>query len=527
MSSTPRTVTATSMLLKSLLALVFGMALTMSFAPTGAWWFAPYCLAGLFLLLDTGGRAAFGIGACFGLGWFGAGFWWILPALTNFSDAGLVFSFQLTGALMIYMSMFPACAAVLIARCRRTAQPHLTGRLCTSTLIALAFAVSEWARGNLFGGFPMLATGYAHTQGALAGFSPLIGVYGLCFLNAWIAAWIATASWQHRVDQVARLWGETVIAIALVVGSGILLQQIDWSSKTGRTLAISLLQGNLDQADKFFNAGFARAVRTYLQMAASSRGRLTVLPETALPLEWSSMPPEVALAFQKIADARDTTIVIGTVKYDANGGSTRDRLMNSAIALFPAKAQGVNYRYDKHHLVPFAESLPLGTAWIGKRLGLGMNGLTPGRTDQAALRIDDARVGITICFEDLFDTAVANKARDAEVMLNLTNFAWFSGSYAPVQHLQVAQMRALETARWFVQVSNTGMTAVIDEKGIVRQQLPPDQPGILDGRVQLLAGRTPFMVFGNWPLLAAALAAIMVAHGRPLYRVQKLRSPVR
>jgi apolipoprotein N-acyltransferase len=101
-------------------------------------------------------------------------------------------------------------------------------------------------------------------------------------------------------------------------------------------------------------------------------------------------------------------------------------------------------------------------------------------------------------------------------MLNLTNFAWFSGSYAPAQHLQVAQMRALETARWFVQVSNTGMTAIVDAKGIVRQELPQDQAGILDGRVQLLTGRTPFMIFGNWPLLlAASLAAIMAARGAP------------
>jgi apolipoprotein N-acyltransferase len=516
MRAKARAAMAASLLIKSLLAMVFGMALTMSFAPTGAWWFAPYCLTGLFLLLDTGGRVGFGIGACFGLGWFGSGFWWILPALATYSDAGLLFSFQLTGALVIYMSIFPACAAALIARCRRTAQPGLTGRLCTSTLIALAFAVSEWARGNLFGGFPMLATGYAHTQGALTGFAPLIGVYGLCFLNAWIAAWVATAIWQRRVGQVGRLWSETVIGIAIVAVSGIVLQQIDWSSKTGRTLAVSLLQGNLKQDEKFSDAGFARAVQTYLQMAASSGGRLTVLPETALPFEWSAMPPAVALAFQEIADKRDTTIVIGTVKYDSTTGSTRDSLTNSAIALFPAKAQEVSYRYDKHHLVPFAESLPPGTAWIGKRLGLEMNGLTPGRINQTALRTDDTNVGITICFEDLFDTAVAEKARYADVMLNLTNFAWFSGSYAPAQHLQVAQMRALETARWFVQVSNTGMTAIVDAKGIVRQELPQDQAGILDGRVQLLTGRTPFMIFGNWPLLlAASLAAIMAARGAP------------
>jgi apolipoprotein N-acyltransferase len=500
-----------SLLLKCSLGLVFGVALTMAFAPAEAWWFAPYCVAGLMLLVSGRGRSAFAIGGCFGLGWFGAGFWWILPALDSFSDAGMLFSFQLTAALVVYLSLFPACAAVLLARCRQAARPGLRGRLWTATRMALVFAMAEWARGTLFGGFPMLSTGYVHTSGPLAGFAPIVGVAGLGFVNAWIAALLACACWQVRADQGLRLWFETGVSVLLVLACGALLRQIDWSTDTGRTLAVSLLQGNLAQSEKYTDAGFVRAVNIYGRMAASARGQLTVLPETALPLEWSMMPPAVAMGFQNIADKTGSTIVIGSVVHDAGSAGAPGRLMNSAIALHPRRAgpDATPYRYDKQHLVPFAESLPAGSGWIGERLGMAANGLTPGRPGQPPLTVDGARVALTICFEDLFETAIARQASDADVILNLTNFAWFAGSYAPVQHLQVAQMRALENARWFIQVSNTGVTALIDAHGRVQARLPENEPGVLAGRVRLLAGKTPFMVLGNWPLLLAAALCLL------------------
>ena len=504
---------AGSLLLKASLGLVFGVALTMAFAPAEAWWFAPYCVAGLMLLVSGRGRSAFVIGGCFGLGWFGAGFWWILPALDSFSNAGMLFSFQLTAALVVYLSLFPACAAVLLARCRLAASPGLRGRLWTTTRMALVFAMAEWARGTLFGGFPMLSTGYAHTSGPLAGFAPVVGVAGLGFVNAWIAALLACACWQPRAEQSLRLWLETAIPVLLVVASGALLRQVDWSTDTGRTLAVSLLQGNLAQSEKFTDAGFARAVNIYGRMAASAQGQLTVLPETALPLEWSMMPPAVGRAFQDIADTTGSTVVIGTIVHSAGSAGAPDELMNSAIALRPRRT-GMNatpYRYDKQHLVPFAESLPDGSGWIGERLGMAGNGLTPGRPGQPPLMVAGARVALSICFEDLFETALARQASDADVILNLTNFAWFTGSYAPVQHLQVAQMRALENARWFIQVSNTGVTALIDAHGHVQARLPENEPGVLAGRVRLLTGKTPFMVLGNWPLLLAAALCLLWA----------------
>lgn len=492
------------------LALVFGMALTMSFAPARAWWFAPYCVAGFLYLLDARWRGALAIGSCFGLGWFGAGFWWIMPALDSYSDGGALFSVQMTVALVVYMSLFPACAAVLIARCRRAARSTWRERLWAALRIALIFAVAEWARGNLFGGFPMLATGYAHTGGPLAGFAPLVGVHGMCFVNAFVAALLTDAF--APVPQCAnRLrWVGSAALLALVLSTGAMLKRVEWATGGERTLSISMLQGNIAQGVKFSDAGFVRAATTYLDMAAMTQGQLIVLPETALPFEWSSMPPGVAAAFQQVANHRDATIVVGAIVHRAAVHGGREGLTNSAVALAPQTARAASwYRYDKQHLVPFAESLPWGAGWIGRRLGTLSSGLLPGAAQQAPLVVDGERIAMTICFESLFDTAVAGKASDAGMILNLTNFAWSAGSYAPDQHLQVAQMRAMETARWVAQASNTGMTALIGPDGTIRQQLPPDLTGVLEGEVRLLSGKTPFMVLGNSPLLIGAALACL------------------
>jgi len=498
-----------SLSVRCLLALVFGAALTMSFAPARAWWFAPYCVAGFLLLIPPRAGAAWLIGAAFGLGWFGAGFWWILPALARFSDAGMLFSFQLTALLVLYLSLFPATtAAVLAVMQRLMVRRHAALRWL---VVAAVFSMFEWARGNLFGGFPMLSSGYAHTSGPLAGFAPVIGVYGIGYLNTLIAAMLADyCSSIHLPHGRSLRWG-VPLALALLAATGLLLTEVRWTEPTGQLLSVRLLQGNLAQAEKYTDVGFIDATNIYARLASSSSAQLTVLPETALPLEWFSMPQEVAQHWQQVATAQRTMMVIGAVVHERIG-MTRDVLTNSAVIIRPDQsATTIDHmqRYDKRHLVPFAEALPPGTAWIGERLGLTFGELSPGSAAQSALEVGGGRIAMTICFEDLFDTEIAQHARDSGALLNLTNFAWFPDSFAPVQHLQIAQMRALETGRWFAQVANTGMTAVVDERGRIQSQLPADITGALDAVLPLYEGLTPFMRYGNAPLLLLSAAMLV------------------
>lgn len=484
--------------------------MTLSFAPAEAWWFTPCCMAGLFLLLaGSPPCACLMTGFIFGCGWFAAGFWWLAPGLAIFSDGGPVLSFALTVALVGYLALFPACAAAAVGYLRLATGSAGQSRWPQRCAMAALWTLAEWFRGICFGGLPWLSAGYAQGAGPLAGFAPLIGVYGLTFLVALLAAYLS--DWLAQLTSVAA-WRSLLrlpAAAALLGMSGHWLQALDWTDDTGRVLTVRLLQGNLPQHDKFSIGGFRRALATYGTLASTSSANLTVLPETALPVEWFSMPEAVAPAWRRIALERNTAMVIGAVVARAGRDGEPMGVTNSAVGILPLEGkEGFNYRYDKAHLVPFGETMPAGAEWLGKRLNMDFGSFVPGAAQQPVLVLPQAKVAISICFEDMFDTVVADKARSAEVILNVSNFAWFTGTYAPAQHLQVAQLRALETGRWFIQASNTGMTALIDQHGQVRDMLPEDVTGVLDGTVKLFEGNTPFMLAGNIPLLLACLLAI-------------------
>lgn len=493
---------------KLLLALVFGTVLTITFAPSYAWWLTPFCMAGLFLLLPGQGPLRAGLlGLAFGVTWLGSGLWWLGAGLAKFSDAGQPLATLLAAALALYMALFPAAAlAALAALAARRPQHLVQGALLWSVSASL-WTLGEWARANLFGGFPWLLTGTAHAVGPLGAFAPVAGVMGVSWLNAFIAAMLADcllrwrAGWQGRLYRMAAASG--AIALALVA-----LPYQQWTTRTGPTLAVRLMQGNVPQYEKTTAAGLADAARKYTMLAQGGAAELVVFPETAFPLAWDAIPAPVLQRWKQIADTGQRTLLIGT--FGAAGGKRIGT--NSAVALLPGSvAAGYDYRYDKVHLVPFGERTWTWTEWLTDRIYVNFGALIPGAPGQAPLVLPKARVAVGICFESLFDTATAAKARDAELLVNMTNFGWFDGSYAAAQHLQASQMRARETGRWLVQVSNSGVSALVRPDGALQAELPPEVMAVLDGEVGLYRGDTPFMIFGNTPLLIACIVLLLVA----------------
>lgn len=502
-----------------LLALVFGASMTMSFAPADAWWFTPFCLAGLFMLLDgCGPRQGFALGMSFGMGWFGLGMWWMAAGLARYTQAGLALSVALTAGLCAYLSLFYAIALALACR---LAQARPASMRVAPGVFALAalWTLGEWTRATLFGGMPMLATGYAHAAGPLGGFAPVVGVLGLSFLNAVAAGALAQCLPQLSTSGGRRRWRHFPLALLALCLCGRGLDQVGWTNATGQTLRLSLLQGNLPQQEKFTLQGVRRAVQTYVALAGQSSAELTVLPETALPFEWESSPPELLAAWRRLAAERRTALLIGALaKASGHPGVPDDSAYstNSAMVMLPGSTrQGVDYRYDKAHLVPMAEQIPAGAAWLARLVQAEFGSLLAGDPAQPPLRLPQGAVALSICYESLFDTATARKAERANLIVSISNYAWFGGSYAGAQYLQVARLRARETGRWFVQAANSGLTAMIDPKGRVRQVLPADVTGVLDGEVSMQGGGTPFMLVGNVPLVVAcmALLAALLAPG--------------
>lgn len=503
---------------KCILALVFGAGLTVSFAPSNAWWFAPWCLAGLFILLSGAGKVqAALVGLMFGAGWFGAGFYWIVTGLNKYSAAGPAFSLLLGTTLVLYLSLFPALCSVAITKLTLFRQDILQSGLLRWTTLAALWSMSEWMRGNLFGGMPMLTTGYVHVNGPLGSFAPVMGVYGVSFVNALVAAMFADC--LPRVRMQAGQWRAMPLTLIALWLCSVLLDQVDWTRDTGRTLSVRLAQGNLPQFGKYTHAGTREALSTYTNFAIGSNAALTVFPETALPFEWHSLPRSVVSYWKDVARQRKTAILIGAVAAtdeSANIGSTKT---NSVLALLPDSTQGsYDYRYDKIHLVPFAEKVSGSTEWVMRRFGINFEALLPGSRVQPPLILPHGTVAVSICFENLFDVDIAAKARTAQLLLNTSNFAWFDGTYAAAQHLQAGQMRARETGRWFMQASNSGLTAMIDQRGAIQLVLPAEVRGALEGRAHLFDGVTPFMLVGNVPMLTGG-AVLLIWLGMPLLKV--------
>lgn len=502
-------------MVKCVLALVFGSGLTVSFAPSNAWWFTPWCLAGLFLLLNGVGRIqAALLGLMFGVGWFGAGFYWIFTGLNKYSAAGPAFSLLLGAALVLYLSLFPALCSVAITQLTLLRKDILHSGIPRWMALAALWSLSEWMRGNLFGGMPMLATGYAHVTGPLGSFAPISGVYGVSFLNAMVAVMFADC--LPRAGAEFRQWRAIPLTLGILWLSSVVIDQVDWTRDTGRSLSVRLVQGNLPQFGKYTRAGIHQALSTYSNLVDGSRAALTVFPETALPFEWNSLPRSVLLHWKDVARQRKTAILIGAVAATHLRAGIVGPKTNSLLALLPESTKGnYDYRYDKIHLVPFAEKVSASNEWAMRRFGINFEALSSGNQVQPPLTLPQGTIAVSICFEDLFDVEIAAKARAAQLLLNTSNFAWFDGTYAAAQHLQVGQMRARETGRWFVQASNSGLTAMVDQRGAIRLVLPAEVRGALEGRAHLFDGVTPFMLVGNVPMLVGSVV-LLFWFGMPL-----------
>jgi apolipoprotein N-acyltransferase len=453
------------------------------------------------------------IGLLFGLGWLGSGIWWLYPGLANYSDAGQPLALTLTVVLACWLALFPMMAtSAFTALVARRPASMAAGAWRWSSGASL-WMLAEWGRANLFGGFPWLLSGTVHAAAPLGALAPWVGVMGVGWMNAFVALVLADCL-AHLQPQREGLkcggWRKEALkpffSLGLAALACSLLPLCQWTVPDKQRLTLRLIQGNVPQYAKMSAAGLAEATQRYAVLADEGAAELTLMPETALPLAWGAIPPAVLARWRGIARARRSTLVIGTF------GEHAGRMVgtNSAIALFPKGTESpYDYRYDKIHLVPFGERTWTWTAWLTSSMYRHFGDLTPGTLDQSPLTLPKGKVAFNICFESLFDVANARKARNAGLLVNLTNFGWFDGSYAPAQHLQAGQMRARETGRWFVQVGNSGGTAVVGPDGVIRAALPEEVTAVLYAGVEMIRGTTPFMRFGNVPLLGASLVLLL------------------
>ncbi|MEP6941571.1 MAG: apolipoprotein N-acyltransferase [Betaproteobacteria bacterium] len=487
-------------------ALLLGAATVFGFAPF-EWPALPILTLGALFALwqhaHSPRRAAW-IGFAFGIGLFGAGVSWVYVALSTFGDMPAVLAAIGTAGFCAYLALFPAAAGALCARLAPQGSP---ARLA---LAATLWTLAEWLRGWLLSGFGWLAAGYAQTGHALEGFAPLGGVFLVTLAMAAIAALLVLA--LQSLER--RAWFDAVFAvaaIAVVFVAGVASSTLEWSRAAGEPVAVSLVQGNIEQAQKFDPAYRDKTLLTYAELARAAKGRLIVLPESALPMFADEVTAEYVTILREAALRNGGDLMLGLFFFEPRAGPDEDdRYFNSVVSVGSATAQ----RYSKHHLVPFGETIP-GKAvfgWFIRRvLAIPLADQTPGPDYQEPFAVAGERVAVNICYEDAFGGELARRAVEATMFVNVTNDAWYGRSLAAEQHEQIAMMRALETSRPMLRATNTGITSIIDHRGREIARLPWFTRGILEGRIAGRSGATPYVRFGDALVVAIALAIAAVA----------------
>ena len=481
--------------LPMLFAALAGAASVFSFAPFGWWPVGIFSLAFLFYQvgMDTNVKRSTLIGWAFGFGWSVAGMHWLYITMNRFGHIPGPMAVGAVCLLGLYMGLFSAFATGISTWLRR----RMTLPVKSYLLLVLPFAwgISEWMRGWVMTGFPWVASGYAHNTSPLAGYAPLIGVYGVGVIVALCASCIA------MLTQKSRKLGAGVLVASLAAGFG--LTFVHWTQPQGQPISVRLAQGNVPQRDKFDQEQQAITLDMYRNMVLAGRADLIALPETAIALP-EELPPDYLPSLQQYAAKTGSHLLYGIPISDGPR-----KYANSIMGFSPT---GQAYRFDKQHLVPFGEFVPAGFRWFVDMMRIPLGDMTRGAEVQAPFPVKDQLVLPNVCYEDVFGEEIAlqlrSTARPATILLNVSNLAWFGESVAIPQHLQISQMRSIETGRPMLRATNTGATAHIDGRGKIVAALPNYTHGTLASTVQGMGGMTPFIRFGNYTMLLLAALAV-------------------
>ena len=491
-------------------ALAAGAATVFGFAPFGLV-ALPIVTLSLLVVLWQGAasaRSAAATGFAFGLGLFGAGASWVFIALNTFGGMPLPLAALATAGFCAFLALYPAGAGWLAARWT------MPGSWQRAVAAAAAWTLAEWARSVVFTGFPWLSLGYAAlgetVRSPLAGYAPIGGAFLVTLAIAAMAA--ALALFVDALATAARTRALLLLAVmAAVLAGGAALARVEWTAPSGPPVAVSLVQGNVTQELKFNPDFRRRTFDLYLGLVSASRGRLVVLPESAFPVFADEVPEGVLQQVRDTVAARDGDALVGlfTVEPPLVPGDGL-RYYNSVVSA------GVNrpQLYRKRHLVPFGETIPLEpvVGWfIRSVLSIPLASQASGEPDPPALRVAGQRVAVNICYEDAFGAQIRGQARDATLLVNVTNDAWYGRSLAALQHNQIAAMRALETGRPLLRATNTGITSAIAHDGREIARLPWFTRGILEVEVTGREGMTPYVRWGDAVANALALALLATA----------------
>jgi len=461
--------------LQLLAALVAGGFTTLTASPFELWWLGPVAMGLLYVGLHTlTPRQAALKGWLYGVALFASGTSWVYVSIHDYGYTGVPLAVFLTALFVGVLALFFAGTFWLYRR--------FIGPRWALLTFAGAWVLGEVLRTYLFTGFPWLLVGSSYVDSPLASWAPVGGVYLLSLL--------VVLTGTLGVEVLRRQWWAALPLAAIWLAPLALPHQ--WTTPVSEPTRVALLQGNLPQLLKWTPEGQRTAANTYsdLTREVADEADLILWPETALPMIDSQARPVLERVQANLPP--ETALLTGIVQLDEN-----NRYFNSVIGVGDVEGS-----YQKEHLVPFGEYLPLESLLRGaiNFFDLPMSSFTKGAADQTPMQAAGVAIGNAICYEIIYPELVAQRAADSGVIVTVSNDTWFGASIGPHQHLQMARLRALENGRYVVRATSNGITAIINPRGELVDRAPQFETTYLTGEFYAMEGLTPFTRMGSWPV---------------------------
>jgi len=479
-----------------LLYLLAGTISVLAFSPFNLWWISIVSLSLLLLLMVVNDESQpFRAGYVFGIGMFGYGVSWVFNSLYDFGDAPWIAAASMTLVATLVLSVFPASVLAIYFYITK----QVSNSVIKMTVFTCLWVLFEWLRSWILTGFPWLLQGHILVDSPLSGIIPVLGVFGGSALIVVIAASVFHALTETRANQIK--W---VVFICVLSGAIFPLDKITWTqASSDEAVRVAAIQANIP-----FEMKWDKSRRNDVYQAYVDRTRMHwdsdifVWPETAIPTFYRVANQDFIPLFEKELVKQNAELISGVFTYDP----TSDRVFNSLVTLGDELQV-----YNKQHLVPFGEYLPL--RWIFEffraLVTIPMSDLSAGEGPSIVI-LKDIPVGVSICYEAAYGNEIIRALPEAQFLINVTNDAWFGDSFAPHQHLQIARTRSLETGRYMVRAANTGISAIIDPKGRIKAQTSQFVDEVVKADILPMEGSTPFMRWGNWAIISSLSVLLLL-----------------
>lgn len=488
--------------------LLAGALLSLAFAPISLTGAGLISLAWLFyeLTITKTHTQSFIKGWSYGIGFFGAGTSWIYVSIHTYGQANVWSSIFVTILFALFMGCYIACATFCFSLLfkRQNIWQQSIG-------FSVIWVIFEYIRANLFTGFPWVLLGFSQMVTPMKFLAPIIGVYGISFLTAF-AACLLTITWLFLIQKNKNWVYPAVGMVALFIFPQIFAYS-HWTKPGSNRIPVSIVQGNIAEDEKWLPNAFEKTVNRYVNLTKQvpKNSRIIVWPEGAIPVPY----PQASVFLKHLSSfigKNEATLVAG-IPY-ANPKNS-EQYYNAMILLGKSSGQ-----YFKHHLVPFGEYFPspIFREWM-KWIGVSLYETGRGALHQPLLSIQKITTLPFICYEIAYADILLKSLPKAELLITISDDAWFGHSLARAQHLQIAQMRSLQSGRYQIVATNNGISAVIDAQGNIIKTVPSFETRILNSYIKSMSGSTPWAKIGDNTVMLVLIFLLCVSF---LYRIREL-----